>query len=153
MNTELNVVLQEELNKINKEQHRDDRPYFDVSFIKQYPGLYGLMCILFILTMGLLMYSDSFGNIEYIVCCLIFAACNFFFFFHINPSYQVKDIDKGAWKNCYTGDWYMEVYVEEKFIASLLAGNVLTENEKNTLKAQHNKKGHLYFADIYRLRN
>lgn len=153
MNTELNVVLQEELNKINQEEQRDDRPYFDVSFIKQYPGLYGLMCFLFVLTMGLLMYSDSFGGIEYTVCCVIFAICNFFFFFHINPSYRVKDIDKGAWKNCYTGDWYMEVHVKEAFIEKLINGNVLSENEKNTLSAQYKKKGHLYFADIYRLRN
>ncbi|NIF23887.1 YlaC family protein [Candidatus Pantoea multigeneris] len=153
MNTELNVVLQEELNKINQEEQRDDRPYFDVSFIKQYPGLYGLMCFLFVLTMGLLMYSDSFGGIEYTVCCVIFAVCNFFFFFHINPSYRVKDIDKGAWKNCYTGDWYMEVHVKEAFIEKLINGNVLSETEKNTLNAQYKKKGHLYFADIYRLRS
>ncbi len=153
MNNELNVVLQNELDKINRNEQRNDRPYFDVSFIKQYPGLYGLMCFLFILTMGLLMYSDSFGNIEYAVCCIIFAICNFFFFFHINPSYQVKDIDKGAWKNCYTGDWYMEVYVNKEFIASLLEGTVLSEAEKETLRKQYDKKGHLYFADIYRLRN
>ncbi|MFZ4215200.1 YlaC family protein [Pantoea endophytica] len=153
MKTDLNVILQDELNKINVKEQRNDRPYFDVSFIRQYPGLYGLMCVLFILTMGLLMYSDSFGNIEYIVCCLIFAVCNFFFFFHINPSYKVNDIDKGAWKNCYTGDWYMEVHVKEEFIKTLLEGDILSEAEKRILKSQYEKKGHLYYADIYRLRN
>jgi len=153
MKTDLNVILQDELNKINIKEQRNDRPYFDVSFIRQYPGLYGLMCVLFILTMALLMYSDSFGNIEYIVCCLIFAVCNFFFFFHINPSYKVNDIDKGAWKNCYTGDWYMEVHVHEKFIKTLLEGDILSEAEKRILKSQYEKKGHLYYADIYRLRN
>ncbi|ORM73316.1 hypothetical protein HA48_10130 [Pantoea wallisii] len=152
MNTELNTVLQKELDTINREEHRNDRPYFDVSFIKQYPGLYGLMCFLFVLTMGLLMYSDSFGTIEYTVCCVIFAVCNFFFFFHVNPSYQVKDIDKGAWKNCYTGDWYMEVHVREGFIQALMEGDVLTPAEKARLQSQYQKKGHLYFADIYRLR-
>jgi hypothetical protein len=153
MNTDLNEFLQDELNKINKTENRNDRPYFDVSFIRQFPGLYGLMCALFILTMGLLMYSNSFGNIEYIVCCLIFSVCNFFFFFHINPSYKVNDIDKGAWKNCYTGDWYMEVHVRKEFIDSLLEGDILTDSEKKTLISQYEKKGHLYFADIYRLRN
>lgn len=153
MNTNLNEFLQDELNIINKTENRNDRPYFDISFIRQYPGLYGLMCVLFILTMGLLMYSDSFGNIEYIVCCLIFAVCNFFFFFHINPSYKVNDIDKGAWKNCYTGDWYMEVHVRKEFIDSLLEGDILNGSEKKTLISQYEKKGHLYFADIYRLRN
>lgn len=153
MNNELNILLQEELDRINQEENRNDRPYFDVSFIKQYPGLYGLMCFLFVLTMGLLMYSDSFGNIEYLVCCIIFIICNFFFFFHINPSYQVKDIDRGAWKNCYTGDWYMEVHVREELIKKLLDGHVLTESEKERLKFQYNKKGYLYFSDIYRLRS
>ncbi|UQY45788.1 YlaC family protein [Erwinia sp. PK3-005] len=153
MNNDLNLFLQEELNRINKEEHRNDRPYFDFSFIRQYSGLYTLMCFLFVLTMGILLYSDSFGTTEYIVCCLIFAVCNFFFFFHINPSYQVKDIDRGAWKNCYTGDWFMEVYVREEFIQSLLNGSILTEAEKKTLVSQYEKKGHLYFADIYRLRN
>lgn len=153
MNNDLNLFLQEELNRINKEEHRNDRPYFDFSFIRQYSGLYTLMCFLFVLTMGILLYSDSFGTTEYIVCCLIFAVCNFFFFFHINPSYQVKDIDRGAWKNCYTGDWFMEVYVREDFIQSLLNGSILTEAEKKTLVSQYEKKGHLYFADIYRLRN
>lgn len=153
MINDLNSVLQDELNRINKVENRNDRPYFDVSFIRQYPGLYGLMCFLFVLTMSLLLYSDSFGNIEYIVCVLIFAVCNFFFFFHINPSYQVNDIDRGAWKNCYTGDWYMEVHVRKEFIDSLLNGNILTEAEKKTLISHYEKKGHLYFADIYRLRN
>lgn len=153
MNNELNILLQEELDRINQEENRNDRPYFDVSFIKQYPGLYGLMCFLFVLTMGLLMYSDSFGNIEYLVCCIIFIICNFFFFFHINPSYQVKDIDRGAWKNCYTGDWYMEIHVREELIKKLLDGHVLTEPEKERLKFQYNKKGYLYFSDIYRLRS
>lgn len=152
MHNELNAVLQKELDNINKAENRNDRPYFDVSFIKQYSGLYILMCFLFILTMCLLMYSDSFGKTEYIVCCAIFAVCNFFFFFHVNPSYQVKDIDKGAWRNCYTGDWYMEVYVREKFIQQLLTGNVLTDAEKEKLKSLYEKKSQLYFADIYRLR-
>ncbi|MGD8202718.1 YlaC family protein [Pantoea sp. FN0305] len=152
MNNELNTLLQEELDKINREENRNDRPYFDVSFIKLYPGLYGLMCFLFVLTMSLLLYSDSFGNIEYSVCCIIFIICNFFFFFHINPSYKVTDIDKGAWKNCYTGDWYMEVHVREAFIKALLEGNVLTDSEKKRLTEQYDKKGYLYFSDIYRLR-
>lgn len=152
MSNQLNALLQQELDSINRAEKRNDRPYFDVSFIRQYPGLYGLMCFLFVLTMALLLYSDSFGTIEYVVCCAIFAVCNFFFFFHVNPSYRVKDIDKGAWKNCYTGDWYMEVYVREAFIHDLLNGDVLTENEKATLQAQYARKGHLYFADIYRLR-
>ncbi|ORM84643.1 hypothetical protein HA44_04690 [Mixta gaviniae] len=152
MKNNLDVLLQEELDRINAEENRNDRPYFDTSFIKQYPGLYGLMCFLFVLTISLLLYSDSFGNIEYFICCLIFAVCNFFFFFHINPSYKVEDIDKGAWKNCYTGDWYMEVHVREAFINSLFAGNVLTDDEKARLKKQYDKKGYLYFSDIYRIR-
>ncbi|MDU5779578.1 MAG: YlaC family protein [Pantoea sp.] len=152
MYSELESLLQQELDQINRAENRNDRPYFDVSFIKQYPGLYGLMCFLFVITMGVLLYSSSFGTIEYIVCCAIFAICNFFFFFHINPAYRVKDIDRGALKNCYTGDWYMEVHVRDAFIQSLLAGNVLSVDEKARLKSQYDKKGYLYFADIYRLR-
>lgn len=152
MNNPLNTLLQQELDTINRAEKRNDRPYFDISFIRQYPGLYSLMCVLFVVTIGLLIYSDQFGKTEYIVCCAIFAVCNVFFFFHVNPAYRVRDIDRGAWKNCYTGDWYMEVYVREAFIHSLLSGDVLTETEKTRLKAQYAKKGHLYFADIYRLR-
>lgn len=153
MDNALDSLLQQELDLINRAENRNDRPYFDISFIRQYPGLYGLMCFLFIITMAVLLYSSSFGTIEYIVCCVIFAICNFFFFFHINPSYKVKDIDKGAWKNCYTGDWYMEVHVREAFIKTLLSGNVLSDEEKTRLKSQYDKKGYLYFADIYRLRH
>ncbi|WP_058970269.1 YlaC family protein [Type-D symbiont of Plautia stali] len=153
MRNQLDDVLQTELDRINVEEQRNDRPYFDISFIKNYPGLFGLMWILFILTMALLMYSDSFGTIEYVVCILIFAVCNFFFFFHVNPSYKARDIDKGAWKNCYTGDWYMEVHVREAFIDTLMASNVLTESEKKRLQEMRIKKGYLYFADIYRLRH
>ncbi|WP_312045111.1 YlaC family protein [Erwinia sp.] len=153
MNNKFDDVLQEELDRINVEQNRNDRPYFDVSFVKQYPGLYGLMCFLFLLTISLLLYSDSFGTPEYIICCLIFAVCNFFFFFHINPSYRVKDIDRGAWKNCYTGDWYMEVHVREEFVKRIFSENILTDDEKERLKKQYDKKGYLYFADIYRVRH
>lgn len=153
MRNQLDDVLQTELDRINVEEQRNDRPYFDISFIKNYPGLFGLMWLLFILTMALLLYSDSFGTIEYVVCILIFAVCNFFFFFHVNPSYKARDIDKGAWKNCYTGDWYMEVHVREEFIDTLMASNVLTESEKKRLQEMRTKKGYLYFADIYRLRH
>lgn len=153
MSNQLDDLLQTELDRINAEENRNDRPYFDISFIKNYPGLFSLMWMLFILTMALLLYSDSFGMVEYIVCIAIFAVCNFFFFFHVNPSYRAKDIDKGAWKNCYTGDWYMEVHVREAFIDNLMAGNVLTDSEKARLNAMRAKKGYLYFADIYRLRH
>lgn len=153
MNTQLDDLLQTELDRINVEEKRNDRPYFDISFIRNYPGLFSLMWILFILTMALLMYSDAFGMIEYVVCILIFVVCNFFFFFHVNPSYNAKDIDKGAWKNCYTGDWYMEVHVREAFIDSLLASGTLTDTEKAQLIEMRAKKGYLYFADIYRLRH
>lgn len=152
MQNELHSLLQQELDQINRAENRNDRPYFDVSFIKQYSGLYGLMCFLFVITMAVLLYSASFGMTEYIVCCAIFAICNFFFFFHIDPAYKVNDIDRGALKNCYTGDWYMEIHVREAFIHSLLSGNVLSEEEKARLKKQYDKKGYLYFADIYRLR-
>lgn len=145
--------LQRELDHINTTEKRDDKPYFDISFIKEYSGLYALMWILFLITLGVLMYVDTFGKAEVIVCCLIFFVLNFFFFFHINPSYKAKDIDKGAWKNCYTGDWYMEVHVREAFIEELLNGDLLTQEEKATLDRQYQKKGYLYFADIYRLRH
>lgn len=77
MSNQLDERLQTELDRINVEEQRDDRPYFDISFIKNYPGLFSLMWILFVLTMALLLYSDSFGTIEYVVCILIFAVCNF----------------------------------------------------------------------------
>ncbi|MCE0491210.1 YlaC family protein [Pantoea sp. Mb-10] len=153
MRNTLDDVLQAELDRINLAEKRNDRPYFDTSFIKEYPGLFGLMWALFILTMALLIYSDSFGMTEYVVCGAIFAVCNFFFFFHINPSYRAKDIDKGALKNCYTGDWYMEVHVRDAFIDQLMSEPLLTDQEKARLAAQREKKGFLYFADIYRLRH
>lgn len=153
MKDSLNQALQQELDQINAEEKRNDRPFFDISFIKNYPGLYSLMCFLFILTMGILLYSDTFGKTEIIACCLIFLSLNGFFFFHINPSYKVVDIDKGAWKNCYTGDWYMEVHVRAEFIQRLLSGNLLSPEEKEILSSQLKKKGYLYFADIYRLRH
>lgn len=153
MPDQLENLLQQELDTINRAENRNDRPYFDVSFIREYPGLYGLMWFLFVITMALLLYSASFGMTEYIVCAAIFAVCNFFFFFHIDPAYKVKDIDRGALKNCYTGDWYMEIHVREAFINTLLAGDVLSDEEKARLKNQYAKKGYLYFADIYRLRH
>ncbi|WAH61745.1 hypothetical protein LZ023_39740 (plasmid) [Pseudomonas silvicola] len=146
MSNQLDERLQTELDRINVEEQRNDRPYFDISFIKNYPGLFSLMWILFVLTMALLLYSDSFGTIEYVVCILIFAVCNFFFFFHVNPSYKAKDIDKGAWKNCYTGDWYMEVHVRDDFVDELLGSAILTESEKTRLNEMRARKGYLYFC-------
>ncbi|WP_312239900.1 YlaC family protein [Pantoea sp.] len=153
MTNSLDQALQKELNQINADEKRNDRPFFDISFIKDYPGLYSLMCFLFVLTMGVLLYSDTFGKTEVVVCCIIFITLNAFFFFHIKPSYNIADIDKGAWKNCYTGDWYMEVHVREDFVNQLLSGNILSSEEKSTLQNQLAKKGYLYFADIYRLRH
>ena len=153
MSHELDAVLQRELDAINLAENRNDRPYFDTSFIKQYSGLYWLMFFLFFITMVVLISSDTFGMTEYVVCCVIFAVCNFFFFFHINPSYKVKDIDKGALKNCYTGDWFMEIHVREELVKSLLTGNLLNDQEKQTLNKHYERKGYVYFADIYRLRH
>ena len=153
MSNELDVVLQRELDIINRAEKRDDRPYFDISFIKQYPGLYWSMFFLFIITMAVLVYSDTFGAVEYVVCCAIFVVCNFFFFFHINPSYKVNDIDKGALKNCYTGDWFMERHVRDEFVQELLSNNLLNNKEKQTLNDLYLQKGYVYFADIYRLRH
>ncbi|MBT0721797.1 MULTISPECIES: YlaC family protein [Rosenbergiella] len=144
-------ILQRELTRINLEEKRDDKLIFDPRFVFEKKGLYAIMLGMFILTLGLLIYSDIFSRLDVWICVAIFVLLNGFFFFHITPSYHLDDIDKIAWKNCYTGEWYREVPVRSAVIDQILNSDQVSDQSKNEIHRLQALGAEIFFRDLAKM--
>ncbi|QGX92936.1 hypothetical protein EFZ10_15710 [Tatumella sp. TA1] len=144
-------ILERELTRINLEEHRNDKIVFDPRFIVEKKGLYGIMVAMFALTIALLIYSDIFSRFDVWVCVAIFVVLNAFFFFHINPSYHLADIDKIAWKNCYTGEWYREIPVRPAVVQQILDSDQVSEQSKREIHRLQQLKAEIFFRDLAKM--
>ena len=144
-------IVEQELNRINHEENRNDKIVFDPRFIVEKKGLYGIMVAMFALTLALLIYSDIFSRFDVWVCVAIFVLLNGFFFFHINPSYHLDDIDKIAWKNCYTGEWYREIPVRAAVIDKILHSEQVSEQSKREIQRLQQLQAEIFFRDLAKM--
>lgn len=150
MNT-VKQILEVELARINHEEKRDDKVVFDPRFVFEKKGLFGIMCAMFVLTIALLIYSDIFSHWDVLICVVIFILLNGFFFFHINPSYHLEDIDKIAWKNCYTGEWYREIPVRSAVIDQILNSDQVAEESKTEIRRLQRLGAEIFFRDLAKM--
>ncbi|BDH45561.1 inner membrane protein YlaC [Salmonella enterica subsp. enterica serovar Choleraesuis] len=147
MNTVI-AILETELKRINRAEQRDDKVRFNPVFIKEKKGLYWSMCLLFVITLALLIWSDIFSALDVWLCVLVFVVLNGFFFFHINPSYRLEDIDKTAWKNCYTGEWFRELDVQPAVLEQIMNSDEVSPQQKAELQRRLGIKQRVHFVDI-----
>ncbi|MCE9905158.1 YlaC family protein, partial [Hafnia paralvei] len=102
--TEIERILKEEIEKVNKAERRDNRPRFSISFIKKHPGLFVGMYLAYAATLAVMLQSETLADVTWVMT-LLFLGLNLFFFFDVNPRYHYEDIDVLDLRVCFNGEW------------------------------------------------
>lgn len=148
--TEIQHLLTQTIDTLNREEKRDNRPRFSISFIRNHPGLFFAMYIGWFATLIVMLQSETLVDSVWLLVVL-FVLMNGFFFFDVNPRYKYEDIDVLDLRVCYNGEWYNTRYVPTSLIDAILHSPRVDEEKKSLLNAMINHKGSLSFYDIFSL--
>lgn len=77
--SEIERILKEEIDRVNKAEHRDNRPRFSISFIKKHPGLFVGMYLAYAATLAVMLQSETLADVTWVMT-LLFVGLNLFFF-------------------------------------------------------------------------
>ena len=148
--TEIQHLLTETIDTLNREEKRDNRPRFSISFIRNHPGLFIAMYLGWFATLIVMLQSETLADSVWLLVVL-FVLMNGFFFFDINPRYKYEDIDVLDLRVCYNGEWYNTRYVPASLIDAILRSPRVEADKKSQLNAMISRKGNLSFYDVFSL--
>ncbi|STQ72736.1 YlaC family protein [Hafnia alvei] len=146
--SEIERILKEEIDRVNKAEHRDNRPRFSISFIKKHPGLFVGMYLAYAATLAVMLQSETLADVTWVMT-LLFVGLNLFFFFDVNPRYHYDDIDVLDLRVCFNGEWYNTRMVPDALVDSILQSSQVDESRKQKLRAIMQRKPELSFYDIF----
>ncbi|UCS16478.1 UNVERIFIED_ORG: YlaC family protein [Hafnia paralvei] len=146
--TEIERILKEEIEKVNKAERCDNRPRFSISFIKKHPGLFVGMYLAYAATLAVMLQSETLADVTWVMT-LLFLGLNLFFFFDVNPRYHYEDIDVLDLRVCFNGEWYNTRMVPDALVDSILQSPQVDDSRKQKLRAIMQKKSELSFYDIF----
>lgn len=148
--TEIQRLLTETIEEINRREKRDNRPRFSISFIRNHPGLFIGMYLAFLATLAVMLQSETLAGSVWLLVVL-FIVLNAFFFFDVYPRYRYEDIDVLDFRVCYNGEWYNTRFVPQTLIDSIMRSPAVAAEQKAQLQKMIDRKGELSFYDIYTL--
>ncbi|EPF15430.1 MULTISPECIES: YlaC family protein [Cedecea] len=148
--TEIQRLLTDTIEHLNVTEKRDNRPRFSISFIRKHPGLFIGMYIGWFATLWVMLESETLAGSVWLLVVL-FALCNAFFFFDVNPRYRYSDIDVLDLRVCYNGEWYNTRNVPTTLIDQILSSPSVDEEQKSLLHKMLSRKGELSFYDVFSL--
>ncbi|WP_312982907.1 YlaC family protein [Atlantibacter sp.] len=148
--TEIQHLLHQTIERLNREEKRDNRPRFSISFIRNYPGLFIAMYVGWFATLIVMLQSETLVDSVWLLVVL-FVLMNGFFFFDVNPRYKYEDIDVLDLRVCYNGEWYNTRHVPDSLINDILHSPRVEPEKKTLLNAMVSRKGNLSFYDIFSL--
>lgn len=148
--TEIQHLLTETIDTLNREEKRDNRPRFSISFIRNHPGLFIGMYIGWFATLLVMLQSETLADSVWLLVVL-FVLMNGFFFFDVHPRYKYEDIDVLDLRVCYNGEWYNTRYVPASLIDAILRSPRVDADKKSQLNAMVSRKGNLSFYDVFSL--
>lgn len=143
-------ILTEEIERINREERRDNRPRFSISFIRHHPGLFLGMYLAYFATHWIMVRSETLTGIAWLITAL-FILMNLMFFFDVRPRYRYEDIDVLDLRVCFNGEWYNTRSVPESLIARIMADPQIEPAQKRQLAALLARKPQPSFYDIFAL--
>lgn len=143
-------LLTEEIERINREERRDNRPRFNPDFIRRHPGLFFGMYLAYFATLWVMLQSPTLAGITWLMT-LLFVLMNLMFFFEIRPRYRYEDIDVLDLRVCYNGEWYNTRSVPQSLLERILNAPQVDEGQKRRLNALLDRKPQPSFYDIFAL--
>lgn len=148
--TEIQRLLIATIDELNRQEKRDNRPRFSISFIRNHPWLFIAMYVGWLATLAVMLQSETLAGSVWLLVVL-FVLLNGFFFFDVNPRYRYEDIDVLDLRVCYNGEWYNTRFVPPALIDEIQHSPRISEEQKAMLNKMLARKGELSFYDIYSL--
>lgn len=147
---EIQQLLINTIDELNRQEKRDNRPRFSISFIRHHPILFIGMYLAFLATLIVMQRSETLADSVWLLVVL-FILLNGFFFFDVYPRYRYEDIDVLDFRVCFNGEWYNTRFVPENLIQRILQSPRVLAEQKSQLQKMIATKGELSFYDIFTL--
>ncbi|WP_130835459.1 YlaC family protein [[Erwinia] mediterraneensis] len=144
-------ILLDEIDRLNREEKRDNRPRFSLNFLKNHPGLWAVMYLCYGLCVALIFTTDMLGWPAFWFATLFVLVMSFLMLLDINPRYRFEDIDALDLRVCYNGEWYYIRPVSEAGVAAIMNNPETPERVKSGIQRLLAQKGEVDFYDIYYL--
>ena len=144
-------ILLREIDTLNREELRDNKPRFSFNFLKTHPGLWLTMYICYALCVALIFTTDYLGWPAFWGATAFVLLMSFLMLLDINPKYRFEDIDALDLRVCYNGEWYYVQPVSEGGVKKILNLPDAPEQVKSGIHRLLQQKGEVDFYDIYYL--
>ncbi|MGM3175326.1 YlaC family protein [Dickeya lacustris] len=146
---EIERLLCEEIERLNREERRDNRVRFSRQFMRGHPYLFGGMLVSYIPVAMILWYAPYFGLPYVMGFTLFLVAMSLAMSMDINPRYRYEDIDQLDLRVCYNGEWYNSRHVSRATLEAILNSPNVETAVKARIKRLWQTKGALYFYDVF----
>ncbi|RWR01384.1 membrane protein [[Pantoea] beijingensis] len=148
---EIKQILQREIDTLNREELRDNKPRFSFGFLKTHPGLWLSMYICYALSVALIFTTDFLGWPAFWGATIFILVMSVLMLMDINPKYRFEDIDTLDLRVCYNGEWYYVRTLSDEAVNEILNHHATPENVKTGIRNLLNMKGEVDFYDVYSL--
>jgi len=144
-------ILLREIDTLNREEQRDNKPRISLAFLQNHPGLWASMYACYALTATLIFTTEFLGWPAFWGATGFVLLMSGLMLLDINPRYRFEDIDALDLRVCYNGEWYYVRTLSEKAIQDILSSNEVPDNIKHGIEKLLSLKGEVDFYDIYHL--
>lgn len=148
---DIKQILLREIDTLNREEKRDNRPRFSLTFLKNHPGLWISMYLCYGLTVALIFTTEFLGWPAFWGATLFVLVMSVLMLMDVNPRYRFEDIDTLDLRVCYYGEWYYVRTLSESAVKEILASPTAPDNVKKGIEKLLSLKGEVDFYDVYRL--
>lgn len=148
---EVKQILMREIDTLNREEQRDNKPRFSFQFLKTHPGLWASMYGCYALTVALIFTTDFLGWPAFWGATVFVLLMSGLMLMDINPKYRFEDIDTLDLRVCYNGEWYYVRTLSQQAVADILASKDVPDSVKQGINKLLSLKGEVDFYDVFHL--
>ncbi|MFP9229575.1 hypothetical protein A0E43_01240 [Pectobacterium cacticida] len=148
---EVKRLLTEEIERINREEKRDNKIRFSRKFMRSHPYLFAAMLVSYLPVAFILFYAPYFG-LPYLIGFTVFLlVMTLALSADINPTYHFEDIDALDLRVCYNGEWFTIRHVSQDTLTKLLSNAQVPSTVKAGIAKIQQTKGEVDFYDVFSL--
>lgn len=148
---EVKQILLREIDTLNREEQRDNRPRFSFNFLKNHPGLWASMYVCYALTVALIFTTEFLGWPAFWGATFFVLLMSGLMLLDVNPRYRFEDIDTLDLRVCYNGEWYYVRTLSDRAIQDILGSSQVPDKVKRGIEKLLTLKGEVDFYDVYHL--
>ncbi|XXN62709.1 YlaC family protein [Enterobacter ludwigii] len=144
-------ILLDEIDTLNRDELRDNRPRFSFSFLKKHPGLWAAMYLCYALSVALIFTTEMLGWPAFWFATVFVLVMSVLMLMDINPKYRFEDIDTLDLRVCYNGEWYYVQPVSQQALDKILDNPHTPDRVRSGIDRLMKQKGEVDFYDVYYL--